>query len=55
MVEAESAEGAAEVKAKKSAEQKSTIKTTETLDTAESEEKTAEAPKVVSLDAFRKK
>ena len=54
-MEAGPAEAAAEVKAKKSAEQKNTIKTTETPDTAEGEEKTAEAPKVISLDAFRKK
>ncbi len=55
VVEAESAEAAAEVKAKKSVEQKNTIKLTENTDTSDGEDKPTEAPKVVSLDAFRKK
>lgn len=55
VVEAESAEAAAEIKAKKAVEQKNTIKTPESQDTPEGEEKPTEAPKVVSLDAFRKK
>ena len=55
VVEAESAEAAPKLKAKKLDEQKNTIKMTEIADIAETEEKTTEAPKVVSLDAFRKK
>lgn len=55
VVEAESAEAATEIKSKKSAGQKSTIKTTEITDTSKSEDIPSEAPKVVSLDAFRKK
>ena len=45
----------AEPKIKKSFEPKAATKATENLDEAASEEKSEEVPKVVSLDAFRKK
>jgi uncharacterized protein len=55
VVVAESAEAAAEQKAKKSSELKSNDETTEKPSDSAADEKSDDAPKVVSLDAFRKK
>jgi uncharacterized protein len=55
VVEAESAEAAAEKKSKKAADQLATTISPETATIAEGEETPPEGPKVVSLDAFRKK
>jgi uncharacterized protein len=55
VVVAESAEAAAEQKAKKSSELKSNDETIEKPSDSGADEKSDNAPKVVSLDAFRKK
>jgi uncharacterized protein len=55
VVMAESAEAAAELKAKKSSELKSNDESTEKPLDSVAEDKSDDAPKVVSLDAFRKK
>lgn len=55
VVMAESAEAAAEQKAKKSAEVKTIDPSTEKPSDSAADDKTDDAPKVVSLDAFRKK
>ena len=55
VVQAESGEAAAEAKTKKPVDAKASFKTAEKAEPVEGEENATEPPKVISLDAFRKK